>query len=224
VIVERVLHLLRTIPELDGENILAVTYTRKAAAEMQARIRRLGDKRAERVGVHTFHDFCYKLLRTHDEALRILDKVDYWVFLRKRLDQLGLDLFKKLSAPGHFLSDFTEFFSRCQDELVGPEDYVDYVASLARAFEEQKGLLSEPERAERELDVRKQQELARAYAAPSGCWRRLGAPPSAARCLGGANCWNSAPTCARTTRNGSATSWWTNSRTPTSLKSVCWSC
>ncbi len=165
VIVERVLHLLRTLPELDGENILAVTYTRKAAAEMQARIRRLGDKRAERVGVHTFHDFCYKLLRNHDEVLRILDKVDYWVFLRKRLDQLGLDLFKKLSAPGHFLSDFTEFFSRCQDELVGPEDYVDYVAGLARAFEEQKGLLAGPERAERELDVRKQQELARAYAA-----------------------------------------------------------
>jgi len=164
VIVERVLHLLRTIPELDGESILATTYTRKAAAEMQARIRRLGDRRAEQVGVHTFHDFCYKLLRRHDEALRILDTVDYWIFLRRRLDKLGLDLFKKISEPGRFLKAFTEFFSRCQDELVSPEDYAAYVARLERAFEEEKDLLSADERAEREQELRKQQELARAYA------------------------------------------------------------
>ncbi|HXE76395.1 MAG TPA: ATP-dependent DNA helicase [Candidatus Xenobia bacterium] len=165
VIVERVLHLLRTIPELGGENILALTYTRKAAAEMAARIRRLGDKRAERVGVHTFHDFCYKLLRTHDEALRILDDVDYWIFLRRQLDRLGLDLFQKLSDPGRFLHAFKDFFSRCQDELVSPEDYAAYVAGLARAFEEERGLLAEAERSERELELRKQRELARAYEA-----------------------------------------------------------
>ena len=165
VIVERVLHLLRTIPELDGESILATTYTRKAAAEMQARIRRLGDRRAEQVGVHTFHDFCYKLLRRHDEALRILDTVDYWIFLRRRLDKLGLDLFKKISEPGRFLKAFTEFFSRCQDELVSPEDYAAYVAGLERAFKEEKDLLSADERAEREQELRKQQELSRAYAA-----------------------------------------------------------
>jgi len=165
VIVERVLHLLRTIPELDGESVLAITYTNKAAAEMAARIRRLGDRRAEQVGVHTFHDFCYKLLRRHDEALRILDGVDYWIFLRRRLDKLGLDLFKKISEPGRFLKAFTEFFSRCQDELVSPEDYAAYVTGLERAFEEEKELLSADARAVREQELRKQQELARAYAA-----------------------------------------------------------
>ncbi len=165
VIVERVLHLLRAIPELDGESLLAITYTRKAAAEMAARIRRLGDRRAEQVGVHTFHDFCYKLLRRHDEALRVLDGVDYWIFLRRRLDKLGLDLFKKISEPGRFLKAFTEFFSRCQDELVSPEDYAAYVAGLERAFKEEKNLLSPDERAARDQELRKQQELARAYAA-----------------------------------------------------------
>ncbi|MGH9812788.1 MAG: ATP-dependent helicase, partial [Candidatus Acidiferrales bacterium] len=163
VIVERVLHLLRTIPELDGESILAITYTRKAAAEMAARIRRLGDRRAEQVGVHTFHDFCYKLLRRHDEALRILDTVDYWIFLRRQLDKLGLDLFRKISEPGRFLKAFTEFFSRCQDELVSPEDYAAYVAGLERGFEEERDLLSADEHAQREQELRKQQELARAY-------------------------------------------------------------
>jgi DNA helicase-2/ATP-dependent DNA helicase PcrA len=165
VIVERVLHLLRAIPELEGENLLAITYTNKTAAEMAARIRRSGDRRAAEVGVHTFHDFCYKLLRRHDEALRILDGVDYWIFLRRRLDKLGLDLFKKISDPGRFLKAFTEFFSRCQDELVSPEDYAAYVGGLERAFDEEKDLLSADERVAREQELRKQQELARAYAA-----------------------------------------------------------
>ncbi|MEE9234117.1 MAG: ATP-dependent DNA helicase [Candidatus Acidoferrales bacterium] len=165
IIIERVLCLLETIPELGGENILAVTYTRKAAQEMAARIRRLGDKRAERVAVHTFHDFCYQLLHRHNQALKILDDVDYWIFLRRRLDRLGLDLFKRLSEPGRFLSDFRQFFSRCQDELVSPEEYRRYVGRLAAKFEEEKNLLSAEERAAREEEVRRQQEIARAYTA-----------------------------------------------------------
>ena len=162
---ERVLHLLRTLPDLDGENILAITYTRKAAAEMATRIRRRGDKRAERVTVSTFHAFCYELLRRYNQEVKLLDKVDAWIFLRRRLDHLGLDLFKKLSEPGRFLNAFAEFFSRCQDELVNPKDYSDYVAGLIAAFEREKTLLAAEERARREEELRRQQEIARAYAA-----------------------------------------------------------
>src|SRR3989338_1028375 len=165
VIIERVLYLLDTIPALEGDNLLAITYTNKAADEMAARLSRLGDKRAERVGVHTFHDFCYQLLRRHDEALRILDDTDYWIFLRRRLGQLGLDLFKRLSEPGRFLSDFRRFFSRCQDELVSPADYNRYVAGLGAAFEKEKNLLNAEEKAARGDELGRQQEIARAYAA-----------------------------------------------------------
>src|SRR3989338_1396692 len=165
VIIERVLYLLDTIPALEGDNLLAITYTNKAADEMAARLRRLGDKRAERVGVHTFHDFCYQLLRRHDEALRILDDTDYWIFLRRRLDQLGLDLFKRLSEPGRFLSYFRRFFSRCQDELVSPADYNRYVENLAAAFEKEKALLNTEEQAARAEELCEQQEIARAYGA-----------------------------------------------------------
>ncbi|HKZ52844.1 MAG TPA: UvrD-helicase domain-containing protein, partial [Candidatus Acidoferrales bacterium] len=171
IITERILYLLTAIPELDGENILAITFTNKAADEMKARICRLGDKRAERVGVFTFHAFCYDLLRRHHQALQILDKVDYWIFLRRRLDQLGLNLFKKLSEPGRFLNDFQDFFSRCQDELVSPEDYHRYAEALAAALEREAPLLSEEERRSREEELARQQELARVYAAAENLLR-----------------------------------------------------
>jgi len=172
IITERVLYLLHAIPELDGENILAITFTNKAADEMRVRIRRRGDKRAEGVGVHTFHAFCYDLLRRHHQALQILDKVDYWIFLRRHLDQLGLNLFKKLSEPGRFLNDFQDFFSRCQDELVSPGDYQDFADQLAAALEREAPLLSEEDRRSREDELARQQELARVYAAAENLLRQ----------------------------------------------------
>lgn len=165
VITERVSFLLRAIPDLSGENILAITYTKKAAAEMAARIRRAAGKRAEGVGVFTFHAFCYELLRRHHQALKILEPVDYWIFLRRRLDRLGLDFFLRLSEPGRFLNDFQQFFSRCQDELISPGDYRAYVGRLAAPLDSERAQLGKEERAEREQELARQQELSRAYAA-----------------------------------------------------------
>jgi DNA helicase-2/ATP-dependent DNA helicase PcrA len=164
VITERILYLLQAIPELEGENILAVTFTKKAAAEMKARVRRRGDKRAERVEVRTFHSFCYHLLQQHQEALQVLDEIDYWIFLRRRLDRLRLKVFRKLSEPGRFLGDFTDFFSRCQDELISPDEYSNYVADLREALGRESELLNEEEREERAEELARQEELARVYA------------------------------------------------------------
>ncbi|MFQ5776892.1 MAG: ATP-dependent helicase [Terriglobia bacterium] len=165
VITERVRYLLDTLPDLQGENILAVTYTNKAAAEMQQRIRRRTDRRGEGVLVSTFHAFCHNLLREHNRSLTLVDDTDYWIFLRRRLDQLGLEIFKHLSEPGRFLSDFIQFFSRCQDELVSPADYSSYAEGLAAALAREESSLAEEERAQRREEVARQQEIARVYAA-----------------------------------------------------------
>ncbi len=171
VLTERILYLLHTIPDLEGESILAVTYTNKAVAEMRDRIRRRGSKRAERVEVHTFHAFCYQLLQRHHQALRILDEIDQWIFLRRRLERLGLNLFRKLSEPGRFLKDFTEFFSRCQDELVSPADYQNYVDALARRLEQERALLNTAALAARQEELERQREIARVYAAATDLLR-----------------------------------------------------
>ena len=61
------------------------------------------------------------------------------------------------------MSDFIEFFSRCQDELVTPDEYERYVEGLAANYEKQKKSLDEEERLELEEIVAQQKEVARVY-------------------------------------------------------------
>jgi len=165
VIIARICHLLHTHPELSGENILALTFTDKAAGQMRSRLRSALGDRAEGVTLNTFHSFCLGLLTEIDPATRILDTVDHWIFLRRNLPRLQLKQYLRLANPGKFLTDFVNFFSRCQDELVTPADYQAYVADLARQYQAEKDSLDADARADREALLLQQQEIARAYAA-----------------------------------------------------------
>ncbi len=87
------------------------------------------------------------------------------MLLRRNLAVLALERYRRLAEPGQFLGDFVQFFSRCQDELVTPDDYERYVASLAEHYEREREALPEDERRLREEEIGRQQEIARAYRA-----------------------------------------------------------
>ncbi len=55
---------------------------------------------------------------------------DVYVFLRQRIDQLGLKRFIKPADLGQFLDDLKNFFDRCHEELVGPKEFQEYVNCL----------------------------------------------------------------------------------------------
>src|SRR5215831_19318079 len=165
VITERIRHLLDSNPQLSGENILGLTFTKKAAGEMKARVVKATGERGKTVTLDTFHSFCESLLKDTDPQRVLLGKEDHWILLRRNLARLKLDKYRRLAEPGEFLSDFVEFFSRCQDELVSAEDYQQYASLLAGELEAERAFLDADTLAEREEMVAREREIARAYRA-----------------------------------------------------------
>ena len=213
VITHRIVHLLEHTPGLDPQNILALTFTEKAAGEMKSRVRQALPDLAAFPHVSTFHAFAYEVVcraasrvaptlvsmsaalpgsseplgpqpqergayingnvvaTRETEALQaegaggrmLLDKADVWVFLRQRLEQLQLEFFQKLAEPGAFLHALSDFFSRCQDELIEPEDFERYAQEVERAFREKAAKLDAGERALQEEEVQKKKELSRVF-------------------------------------------------------------
>jgi DNA helicase-2/ATP-dependent DNA helicase PcrA len=165
VITERIRHLLQSDDSLSGENILGLTFTNKAAGEMKARVVRATGERGKNVTLATFHAFCEGLLKEAAPERLMIDKVDHWILLRRNLERLKLDKYRRLADPGQFLNDFVEFFSRCQDELVSCEDYQRYADGLAAQLGTERDALDEDTFKERAEEVALQREIARAYRA-----------------------------------------------------------
>jgi len=163
VITERIVWLLENVRGLQPTNLLAVTFTDKATAEMKERVRKALGNPSELPHISTFHSFCYEVLRKRHFERRLLDKVDVWIFLRRRMTELGLDFYQKLAEPGAFLHDLNAFFSRCQDELIEPDDFEAFVAKMETEFQQRAPRLDAAERKLEEEEVLKRKELARVF-------------------------------------------------------------
>ena len=145
------------------ENILALTFTEKAAREMQRRVREALPNIEAPPAISTFHAFCYEVLRKRHFERTLLDKIDVWIFLRRRMENLGLQFYQKLPEPGAFLHSLNDFFSRCQDELIEPADFERYVEAMEKDFQGIAPLLDAAERTLMQQDIQKKQELARVF-------------------------------------------------------------
>jgi ATP-dependent DNA helicase UvrD/PcrA len=165
VITRRIVRLLENVPHLQPGNILALTFTDKAAGEMKRRVSESLPGLEHPPFIATFHAFCHHVLRERHFERRLLDKVDMWIFLRRRMEHLGLDIYQKLAEPGAFLHDLNEFFSRCQDELVEPAEFEGYVRELETDLARRAAHLDPAERVRWEEDVRRMRELSQVFAA-----------------------------------------------------------
>ena len=164
VIIERIGRLLETNPDLAGENILGLTFTDKAANQMKYRVVNAIGERAAGVWLSTFHSFCLEqVLRVANPEVQALDDIDHKILLRRNIGKLDLKHFRRLQDPGEFISDFVQFFSRCQDELVTPDDYQKYVKSLRAKHEAQKKSLESDALLIAEEEIARQEELSRVY-------------------------------------------------------------
>jgi len=119
VVTHRIANLLHQ--GVAASQILALTFTNKAAEEMQARVRQLVP--GESVWVSTYHRFCARLLRKYarlvglEENYTIYDADDSLRTLRRVISQLNLDL-------AHFRPEaLGTAISWAKNKLIGPADY-----------------------------------------------------------------------------------------------------
>lgn len=107
-----------------GDNILAVTFTNKAAAEMKERIMKLVGGRAVLPWVGTFHSICLRILKAHAEHLgfsetfSIYDTSDQLSLVKEILKSLNYST-KKIN-PRSILGQI----SAAKSELITPRSYL----------------------------------------------------------------------------------------------------
>lgn len=141
--------------------ILALTFTDKAACEMEERVDRLVPYGFVDTQISTFHAFGDKLLRDYSIDLglpanfKILSSAEQAIFLRENLYSFELKYYRPISNPLSHIEELLKHFSRLKDELISPDDYL--------AFAETKHNQSKG-KAEDEIEEAAQQlELAGAY-------------------------------------------------------------
>jgi DNA helicase-2/ATP-dependent DNA helicase PcrA len=141
------------------EEVLALTFSTKAADEMRSRAEELLDAPYEELRCSTFHAFCARLLQ--DEALDAgldpfvhpVTPADRLALLLDRRDELSLRHHAMWGNPAGLFARLLERIDRLKDEMVNAENYRRFAESLADNTSEE-----ERARAEREL------EFARFYA------------------------------------------------------------
>jgi DNA helicase II / ATP-dependent DNA helicase PcrA len=115
------------------DEILALTFTEKAATEMEERIDRLLPYGHVDLWIHTFHAFCERVLRSSgtsigiDPKFTLLNEVDAWLLMRNNLNEFELDYYRPLGNPTKFIRALMNHFSRVKDEGIDPEEYKQFV-------------------------------------------------------------------------------------------------
>lgn len=122
------------------DEILALTFTDKAAGGMTERVDILLPYGYTDVWISTFHAFGDRILRESALELglnpdfEVLTKPEAGIFFREHLFEFPLKFYRPLSNPTKFIDTILDLFSRVRDEDISPKEYLDYAKkSLSRA-------------------------------------------------------------------------------------------
>ena len=118
VLTHRVAYLIEQ--GVNAWNILAITFTNKAAGEMRERVDKIVGMGSESVWVSTFHSACVRILRRHidrlgfDTSFSIYDADDQKSLMKEVCKKLEIDtkIFKEKMLLG--------VISKAKDELIDP--------------------------------------------------------------------------------------------------------
>ncbi|MDP4010621.1 MAG: UvrD-helicase domain-containing protein [Candidatus Roizmanbacteria bacterium] len=115
------------------EEILCLTFTEKAAYEMEERVDRAMPYGFFQMWISTFHAFADDILRDElhhlgmNASYTLMSQAQSVLFLRNNLFNLNLKYFRPVSNPNKFIEGLLQHFSRLQDEDISPEEYQKWV-------------------------------------------------------------------------------------------------
>ncbi len=147
VIAHRVAYLIK-VCGVSPHRIMAVTFTNKAAREMEERLYRLVSSSVKDLTLGTFHAICARILRRDGQAMGvdprfvIYDGDDQLSLIKRSIQEVGLD--PKQYAPGAIRSAITSAKSR----MVTPQEYTQRSRSyfdevVGRVYERYQQLLTQ---------------------------------------------------------------------------------
>ncbi|MEK7653545.1 MAG: UvrD-helicase domain-containing protein, partial [Patescibacteria group bacterium] len=119
-----------------ADEILALTFTDKAAGEMEERVDRLLPYGYVDLWISTFHAFAERILKEHGLEIgipndfKLLNTTEQWLLIKKNLEKFKLDYYRPLGNPTKFIHALLRHFSRAKDENISPADYLKYVEDL----------------------------------------------------------------------------------------------
>lgn len=159
-LIGRVTYLVQTL-HVPPTNILALTFSRKAAQEMEDRLQGvLADSGLPTVS--TFHAFCADLLRQYGDLVglradfTLVDEAEGYFMLLQLSSRMPLRHYQHLTTPTLYFTDMLKAISRAKDELVSPEAYAQLARVMllkAQTLPEEEKRTEQLERAERALEI-----------------------------------------------------------------------
>ena len=180
VITQRIGYLIAQ-GKCQADEILALTFTDKAAGEMEERVDKLMPYGYVDLWIFTFHAFAEKILKENaleigvPNDFKLLNQTEQWLMVRQNLDRFELDFYRPLGNPTKFIHALIKLFSRLKDETLTPQDYLTYAKELKLNCDSAdfvKGLIDQEEFAllnkkeKKEFiaqEIRKTEEVANAY-------------------------------------------------------------
>ena len=142
VVTERIKYLI-TKKNISPSEILALTFTEKAAREMETRVDEALPLGYANMWISTFHSFGDRILR--DEALNIgldpkyklMTEAESVQLFRKNLFKFDLKYFRPLGNATKFIGGMLQHFSRLKDEDVSPNEYLHWVETQSAKLKAQ---------------------------------------------------------------------------------------
>lgn len=129
---------------VNPDEILAVTFTEKAAGEMLGRLDEVMPLSYYEPKICTYHAFCQEILRNegHEMGLntnfKLITEPEQWLMLRKEIYTFAIKELRPKNNPSKYINDLLKLFSKCVDENVTSKDLLNYSMGLEDEKERKK--------------------------------------------------------------------------------------